>query len=68
MNNNYIRSATCKGEDDRVENIVDESQIIKMDSMTSNHNEIMDQLTMKIEIQQATIDTLSSEIIEMKSI
>jgi hypothetical protein len=68
MNNNCIQSATYKGEDDKLKNIEDESQTIETDSMISNHNEMMAQLTTEIEIQQATINTLSSEIIEMKSI
>jgi hypothetical protein len=67
MNNNYIQSATCKGEN-RLLNIVDRSQLIKPDSMISNHSEMIAQLKMKIEVQQATINTLLSEINEIKSI
>lgn len=67
MNNNFIRSVICIGEE-RYLNTVDESKLMKADTLISNHNEIIDQLTLKIEIQQATIHGLSSEMNEIKSI
>ena len=67
MNNNCIQSNTRKGEN-RLLNIVDQSQLIKPDSMISNHSEMIAQLKVKIEVQQATINTLLSEINEIKSI
>ncbi|XP_025409426.1 uncharacterized protein LOC112682879 [Sipha flava] len=65
MNNNCIQSNTRKGEN-RLLNIVDQSQLIKPDSMISNHSEMIAQLKVKIEVQQATINTLLSEMNEIK--
>jgi hypothetical protein len=68
MSNNCVRSVTCVEENDRYTNNVEESQFKKLDAMNSNHDEIMDQLILKIKLQRANINKLLSDIREMKSI
>jgi hypothetical protein len=68
MSNNYIRSVSCVEEDDRCMNNVEKSQSMKPDAMIPNHNTIMAQLALQIEVQGATINQLLSKISEMKSI
>ncbi|XP_025406385.1 uncharacterized protein LOC112680494 [Sipha flava] len=67
MSNNYIRSVSCVEEDDRCMNNVEKSQSMKPDAMIPNHNTIMAQLALQIEVQGATINQLLSKISEMKT-
>jgi hypothetical protein len=67
MSNNCVSPVTCVEQDDRCMNNVEESHFMKLDAMNSNHNEIMVQLTFKIEFQKAIINKLLSEISEIKS-
>ncbi|XP_025419326.1 uncharacterized protein LOC112689706 [Sipha flava] len=67
MSNNCVSPVTCVEQDDRCMNNVEESHFMKLDAMNSNHNEIMVQLTFKIEFQKAIINKLLSEISEIKT-